>query len=104
MNRPDLQRASLTQRTNVEVQEVVQEEPSAQLVESNVRFTRSSIPGQNTLLTVLYVQRSPDATESNAASRDRLTQAIQTRLIEQRIDVTPLVSVNVLEPPSRNPY
>jgi uncharacterized membrane protein len=55
-NPPNLQRASLAQRANAEIQQVVDEEPAAQLVESNVRFTRSSIPGQNTLLTVLYVQ------------------------------------------------
>jgi uncharacterized hydrophobic protein (TIGR00341 family) len=103
MNSPNLQRANLTQRANVEVQEAVKQEPSAQLVESNVRFTRSSIPGQNILLTVLYVQRSPDATESDTAIRDRLTQTIQTRLVKQKMDVTPLVSVNVLEPPNQNP-
>jgi uncharacterized membrane protein len=49
------------------------------------------------------VQRSPNATESDAAIRDRLAQAIQTRLIEQRMNVTPLVSINVLETPERNP-
>jgi len=99
-NPPSLQRASLAQRANAEIQQVVGQESSAQLVESNVRFTRSNISGQNTLLTVLYVQRSPDATESDAAIRDRLTQAIQARLIEQQIDVTPLVSIVVLEPPN----
>jgi len=99
-NPPSLQRASLAQRANAEIQQVVGQESSAQLVESNVRFTRSNISGQNTLLTVLYVQRSPNATESDAAIRDRLTQAIQARLIEQQIDVTPLVSIVVLEPPN----
>lgn len=103
INPPNLQRASLAQQANAEVQQVVDQEPAAQLVESNVRFTRSSISGQNTLLTVLYVQKSPEANESDAAIRDRLTQAIQTRLVKQKIDVTPLVSVNVLEPPDRNP-
>lgn len=102
INPPNLQRASLTQRANAVVQQVVDQESAAQLVESNVRFTRSSIPGQNTLLTVLYVQKSPDTTESDAAIRDRLTQAIQSQLLQKQIDVTPLVSVSVLESPHRN--
>lgn len=103
INPPNLQRASLAQRAEAQVQQVVEQEPSAQLVESNVRFTRASIPGQNTLLTVLYVQRVPNATDADEAIRARLTQAIQARLLEQEIDVTSLVSVNVLEPPNRNP-
>lgn len=102
VNPPNLQRGSLDQRANLAVQTVVGQEPAVQLVESNVRFTRSSIPGQNTLLTVLYVQRSPDASESDAAIRDRLTRDIQTRLIAQKINVTPLVSINILEPPRQN--
>lgn len=97
---PNLERASLAQRMNAEVQQVVEQEPTADLVESNVRFTRANISGQNTLLTVLYVQRSPHATESNATIRDRLTQTIQTRLMQQQKNVTPLVSVNVLESPN----
>ena len=103
INSPNLQRASLAQRANAAVQQVVDQEPAAQLVESNVRFTRSNIPGQNTLLTVLYVQRSSAATESDEAIRDRLTRTIQTRLVNQQIDATPLVSVSVLESPNRNP-
>lgn len=103
INPPNLQRASLAQRANAVVQQVVDQEPTAQLVEANVRFTRSSIPGQNTLLTVLYVQRSPQATESDAAIRDRLTQAVQKRLVSHQIDVTPLVSVNVLKSPNHDP-
>jgi uncharacterized hydrophobic protein (TIGR00341 family) len=100
---PNLERASLAQRANAEIHQIVEQEPSVQLVESNVRFTRSNISGQDTLLTVLYVQRSPNATESDTAIRDRLTQAVQTHLVKQGFNVTPLISVNVLEPPNRNP-
>lgn len=103
LNQPNLQRASLAQRAAAEIQQVVEQETSAQLVESNVRFTRSSIAGQNTLLTVLYVQRSPKAPESNAAIRDRITRLIQNRLTKKYTDVTPLVSVNVLEHPKQSP-
>ncbi len=102
-NSPNLERASLAQRANAAVNQVVEQEPSAQLVESNVRFTRSNIAGQDTLLTVLYVQRSSDTTESDAAIQERLTQSIQARLVEQNINVTPLVSVNVLAPHHRSP-
>jgi len=102
INPPNLERASLAQRANASVQQIVEQEAAVQLVESNVRFTRSSIPGQNTLLTVLYVQRSPQVKESDQAIRDRLTRSIQTQLIEQRLNVTPLVNINVLEPPNHN--
>jgi uncharacterized hydrophobic protein (TIGR00341 family) len=102
INSPNLKRASLAQRANAEIHRVIDQEPSVQLVESNVRFTRSNISGQDTLLTVLYVQRSPDVAESDATIRERLTQAVQTHLVEQGFNVTPLVSVNVLKPPDRN--
>ncbi|MGI0489489.1 DUF389 domain-containing protein [Pantanalinema rosaneae CENA516] len=103
VNPPNLERSSLAQRANAEVQRIVEQEVAAELVESNVRFTRSNIPGQNTLLTILYVQRSPTATESTSTIRERLTQTVQTRLIEQQPNVTPLVNVNVLEPPNHDP-
>ncbi|MCU0564980.1 MAG: TIGR00341 family protein [Oculatellaceae cyanobacterium Prado106] len=97
---PNLQRASLAQRANAEVQQLVEQEPAVQLVESNVRFTRSNISGQDTLLTVLYVQRSPNIAASDTEIRNRLTQSIQAHLVQQEFNVTPLVSVNVLEPPN----
>lgn len=96
---PNLQRSSLAQRANAAVQQVVAQESSVQLVESSVRFTRASIQGQNTLLTVIYVQRSPNTPGSDTAIRDRLTQSIQTHLMRQGLNVTPLVSVNVLNSP-----
>lgn len=102
-NSPNLQRASLAQRADAAIQQIVEQEPSVQLVESNVRFTRSNISGQNTLLTVLYVQRSSQTSEPNAAIHDRLTQVIQSHLKKQYANVTPLVSVNVLEAPNQNP-
>ncbi len=72
----------------------------AKLVESNVRFTRSNIEGQDTLLCVVYVQRQPEMKESAEEIRDRLTQSIQTQLLKQDFNVTPLVDVNVLETPA----
>ncbi|MBD2728372.1 DUF389 domain-containing protein [Nostoc sp. FACHB-892] len=97
---PNLQRSSLAQRANAQVQKTVEQVGLAKLVESNVRFTRSNIEGQNTLLSVVYVQRQPGVTASSQEIRDRLTQSIQTQLLKQDLNVTPLVDVNVLETPA----
>ncbi|WP_228014706.1 hypothetical protein [Fortiea sp. LEGE XX443] len=107
---PNLQSSSLAQRANAQVQKTVEQVGLAKLVESNVRFTRSNIADQDTLLSVIYVQRQPQATASNeeicvgaARRRHRLTQAVQTHLLKQDFNVTPLVDVNVLETPSTSP-
>ncbi|MBD2774010.1 TIGR00341 family protein [Iningainema tapete] len=98
-NPPNLERSSRAQRTNAELQKAVKQVNLAQLVESNVRFTRSNIKGQNTLLCVVYVQRKPEVTVPTEEIRSRLTQAIQTQILQQGFNVTPLVDVNVLETP-----
>ena len=97
---PNLLRSSRAQRANAEVQQVVQQSNAAKLVESNVRFTGADIQGQNTLLCVVYVQRQPGATRSVEQIRTDLTQAIQTRLLQQGFNLTPLVEVTVLEVPA----
>ncbi|MFS0515988.1 DUF389 domain-containing protein [Nostoc sp. UIC 10607] len=97
---PNLQRSSLAQRANAQVQKTVEQVGLAKLVESNVRFTRSNIEGQDTLLSVVYVQRQPGVTASSEEIRLRLTQSIQTQLLKQDLNVTPLVDVNVLETPA----
>jgi uncharacterized hydrophobic protein (TIGR00341 family) len=97
-NSPSLERSTRAQRANVQVQKAVQEVGLAELVESNVRFTRPEIPGQNTLLSVVYVQRKPGVKVSDGVIRDRITRAVQNRLQEKGFNVTPLVSVNVIEP------
>jgi uncharacterized hydrophobic protein (TIGR00271 family) len=98
---PNLQRSSRAQRANAEVQKVIEQVGLVQLVESNVRFTRANIEGQDTLLCVVYVQRQPQVTQSAEEIRDRLTQAIQTHLLQQNFNSTPLVDVSVLETPFR---
>jgi len=95
---PNLNRSSHSQRANAQLQEVVKQNNSAQLVESNVRFTRANIQGQNTLLCVVYVQRQSQATRSAEQIRADLTQAIQSRL-SQDFNATPFVDVIVLEAP-----
>ncbi|MBW4563850.1 MAG: TIGR00341 family protein [Mojavia pulchra JT2-VF2] len=99
-NSPNLQRSSRAQRANAQVQKTVEQVGLAKLVESNVRFTRANIEGQDTLLSVVYVQRKPEVTASSEEIRDRLTQSIQTQLLKQDFNVTPLVDVSVLETPA----
>ena len=101
---PELQRPSVAQSAATEIQKVVNQSDLAELVETNVRFTRANIENQNTLLGVVYVQRQPDVTQSSEEIRDRLTRAIQTRLLEQGFNVTPLIDVSVLEPPTSSNY
>jgi len=95
---PNLERSSHAQRANAELQQVVKQNDSAQLVESNVRFTRANTQGQNTLLCVVYVQRQSQSTRSAEQIRADLTQAIQSRLL-QDFNAIPLVDVIVLEAP-----
>ncbi|MBW4498928.1 MAG: DUF389 domain-containing protein [Scytonema hyalinum WJT4-NPBG1] len=102
-NSPNLERSSRAQRANAEVNKAVEQVGLVELVESNVRFTRPNIEGQNTLLSVVYVQRKPEVTASKEEIRSRLTQAIQSHLLKQRFNVTPLVDVNVLETPASKP-
>lgn len=97
---PDLQRSSLTQRANAQIQEVVNSSGVAELVEANVRFTGPDIKGQNTLLGTVYVQRQAGVSESPQEIRDRLTRDIQTNLLNQKYNVTPLIDVSVLEAPT----
>ena len=95
---PHLERSSRAQRANAQLQQVVKQNDSVQLVEANVRFTRANIQGQNTLLCVVYVQRLTEATRSAEQIRADLTQSIQSRLL-QDFNATPLVDVIVLEAP-----
>ncbi len=97
---PGLQRTSRSQRANAEIQKVVNNSNLAQLVEADVRFPSPNIKGQNTLLCTVYVQRQAGVTESDREIRDRLTTDIQTHLLQQGFNVTPLVDVSVLEAPN----
>jgi uncharacterized hydrophobic protein (TIGR00341 family) len=98
-NSPQFERSSRAQRANAEVQQIIGQADFVQLVEANVRFTRAEIASQNTLLAEVYVQRQADSSLTDQQIRDRLIQAIQTRLLAQGFNVTPLVSVTVLNPP-----
>ncbi len=97
---PNLQRSSRAQRAAAQIQKAVEKSGLAQLVEANVRFTRPNIKGQNTLLGVVYVQRRSDVAESSQAIRDRLKRDIQTDLLAEGFNVTPLIDVTVFDPVS----
>jgi uncharacterized hydrophobic protein (TIGR00271 family) len=97
-NSPNLERSSRAQRANAEVKNAVEQVGLAQLVESNVRFPRPNIDGENTLLTVVYVQRKPGVKQSDQEISNRIKGAVQKRLKEKKFNVTPLIDVTVLEP------
>ncbi|NQE36273.1 hypothetical protein E5S67_04036 [Microcoleus sp. IPMA8] len=97
---PELQRSSRSQRATAEIQKVVNSSNLAELVEADVRFPSPNIKGQNTLLGTVYVQRQAGVAQSTQQIRDRLTKDIQTHLLQQGFNVTPLVDVSVLEVPT----
>jgi uncharacterized hydrophobic protein (TIGR00271 family) len=103
---PNLERASLAQRANSEITTLVEQNPLVDLVEANVRFTRSNIPDQNTLLAEVYVQRRQGVTKSDDTIGDRLSATLQRQLLQQAsqqgLRVTPLIDVTVLEPLNQN--
>ncbi len=100
-NPPNFQRSTRAQRATAEIQQVVEASGTTKLVEANIRFTRPEVRGHNTLLGVVYVQRQAGVTASTEEIRNSLTRQIQTRLLEQDFNVTPLIDVNVLEAPNK---
>ncbi|HYG34454.1 MAG TPA: DUF389 domain-containing protein [Clostridia bacterium] len=94
---PDLQRSGRAQRAASEVKQAINSSPLAQVVETNVRFTRADIPNQNSLLIVAYVQRRPGVEAPDAAIKQDLTFRIRQSIEKQGFNVTPLVDVTVLE-------
>ena len=96
---PDLQRSSRSQHAASVVQDVVARSELVQLVETDLRFTRPSLPRQNALLGVVYVQRQPGVDLPDEQIRQQLTRSIQQEILAQGFNVTPLIDVNVLEPP-----
>lgn len=98
---PNFQRSTIAQRAVNEVEQVVQQNERVQLVEANIRFTRPSVGNQETLLGVIYVQRS-DTTLAAETIRQALTEQIQTRLKTLPGNIEPLIAVTVLDAPEDN--
>lgn len=98
---PELQRSSRAQRAAHEIQRAVDESGLGRPVEVDARFTRPDVSGQNTLLGVVYVQRADSVQMGSEAVSRALTERIQDRLLREGFNVTPLVTVTVLDPPPR---
>ncbi len=99
-NPPEFQRSSRAQRATETIQQVLEQGSLVQLVEANVRFTRSNIQGQNTLLGVIYVQPQTGVNLSALEIRDRITAQIQSSLLEEGFNAVPLIDTIVLEKPA----
>jgi uncharacterized membrane protein len=97
----NLQRSSLEQRANAQLQQVVRDSELGQLVRSSVSFTRANIPGQNTLLCLVYIQRAGNLKLSDRQISDRLTDKIQNSLLQEDFDATPLIDISVLKAPEK---
>jgi uncharacterized hydrophobic protein (TIGR00271 family) len=97
---PELERSSKAQRAIAEIQEVVNSSNLVDLVEANARFTPIDIPGQNTLLCLVYVQRQEGVTVPAEEIRTRISRKIQAQLLQQEFNITPLIDVSILEKPS----
>lgn len=93
---PMLQRSTLAQRAEARVQHTLDALPEAHLVETDARFTRSDVAGQNTLLVSTYVEAT-DAAADRTALSERVTRRLEQSLAESLPDVTPLVDVTVLQ-------
>lgn len=99
---PELQRSSRAQRAAHEIRQAVDASGLGDAVEVDARFTRAQVSGQHTLLGTVYVQRADSVRQPDDAVARQLTRRIQDRLLDQGFDVTPLVSVTVLDPPRRS--
>jgi uncharacterized hydrophobic protein (TIGR00271 family) len=96
---PDLQHSSRSQRAAAEIQQALNASDLVGVVEINARFTRGDIPGQNTLLATVFVQRLDGVDTPAEQIREELTRTLQERLLQAGFNVTPLVDVTVLDPP-----
>jgi uncharacterized membrane protein len=95
-NRPSLQRSSVETEVTADIGRIVGQQADAGLVESNTRFTRPDIPGQDTLLAEVYVQ--PMGGADPQALEQRLERLLTERLSE-RHDVVVLATVTAIPPP-----
>lgn len=97
-NPPHLQRSSQAERAASVITSAVNGSGLARVVSTDVHFTRATIPSQNTLLSVVYVQASRSGL-SDAHLKARLTRLIVTHLRVHHFHITPLTEIVVLRPP-----
>ena len=93
---PTLQRSSVQAEVAAAITSLVDEDPEADLVEVDARFTRADITGQDTLLAVVHVQPVPGS--DPAAVEERLGPEL-SRSISAAHDVVALVTVTAIPRP-----
>ncbi|WPP52714.1 DUF389 domain-containing protein [Catalinimonas niigatensis] len=98
-NPPVLQRPSTAQEAHAVVQNVVDQAQEVFLVDANMNFTRAQIPGQNTLLCQVYVQKKADVALADSVIQADLRSRIRESLMEEGFNITPLIQVNVFDSP-----
>jgi uncharacterized membrane protein len=97
INPPILQRSSRVQRIKAVVQESVEEMATVKLVNAEINFPRPDLPGQNTLLCLLYVQRVDEVDLSESELKNRVSSQVRQAIVQGGFDVTPLVNVTVFD-------
>ncbi len=100
---PTLQRTTVEQRVRSEVLNLINQDGSVEAASTTVQFTRANIQNQNTLLIQIYAQRKPGTTASDQTLKDRITNDVQRTVNANEKDVTPLVDITILSPPSQGP-
>ena len=98
---PHLEQSTRQQRARAAIEQVLQQSQAAALVDADVRFTGADIPGQHSLLVLVYAQARQRLENADAAEelRQQLTQLIRRTLAQQGFRVTPLVDVTVFDAP-----
>lgn len=93
---PALQRSSVQTEAAAAVTTLVEDDPDAELVEVDARFTRADIAGQDTLLLVVHVQ--PTAGADGARVEEHLRTEL-SRAVSERFHVTALATVTAIPAP-----
>lgn len=99
---PDLQRTTRAQRAVSEAEQVIDESELASFISANFRFTEPTPSPGEILLGTLYVQRAEGVLLPDEQIEAQLVQQIQQRLVGQGFNVTPLLSISVLEAMEQN--
>ncbi len=94
---PGLQRATLAQRAEATVQEIVRTGGSVHPIQISATFAEADILNQNPLFVTAYVERAPSAKRSTEALEQNLRQRIGRELRREIPSATPLVDVTVLD-------
>lgn len=93
---PSLQRSTIETTVEADISKAVNAAGDVGLVEVDARFTRPDIPGQATLLAVVYVQ--PLGDQEPGEVEDRLGDELSA-LVSDRHDVVALVTVTAIPTP-----